>query len=78
MANHIAGKKRPPLPSQRNTLRMEKAVRGAYQRKFHRRAEAHFEHGHWWAIDRRSGAMYDAVDTNDGFDFEQVSEGDED
>lgn len=41
-----------------------------------------FEHGQWWITELETGAAWSVVDAEgghavDGFDFEQVSEGDE-
>jgi hypothetical protein len=41
-----------------------------------------FEHGQWWVTVNGSGAQYSVVDAEgrtavDGFDFEQVTEGEE-
>jgi len=70
------------LPSQRNTAAMERKVLVAFrasQYRTHPKREynAFFEHGHWWVEHQPSGAQWDAVDTNYGFDFERVSEGDD-
>ena len=45
--------------------------------------EAVWEYGHWWIVDRATGAQYDAVDASGpgscgGWGFERVSEGDVD
>ncbi len=34
-----------------------------------------FEHGQWWITDRLSGAQWSVHDTQNGFGFEQVSQG---
>lgn len=56
-----------------------RVLAAAYKAKLGRRPnlDSFFEHGHWWVQDRRTGAQWDAVDTNYGFDFEQVTYGDE-
>jgi len=44
------------------------------------RLSADFEHGQWWITNLRTGAQWSAVDaepTPYGFDFEQVTRGDE-
>jgi len=71
------------LPSQKNTATTERKVLVAFrasQYRTHPKREykAFFEHDHWWVEHQPSGAQWDAVDTNRGFDFERVSEGDED
>ena len=43
---------------------------------------AHFEHGQWWITEPETGAAWSVVDAEggtavDGFDFEQVAEGEE-
>ena len=48
-----------------------------------RRLEADYEHGQWWITDLDSGRQWSVVDAEggpavDGFDFELVSDGDED
>lgn len=35
-----------------------------------------FEHGQWWVTFYPSGRQWSVVETNEGFGFEQVSEGD--
>lgn len=47
-----------------------------------RRVSADFEHGQWWITDLDTGAQWSVVDAEgkravDGFDFEQVTEGEE-
>ena len=71
------------LPSQRDSERVAKLIRGAFLRIFHRRGWTFFDHGHWWIEDPKTGAQWDAVDASggrsvNGFDFEQVTRGDED
>ena len=53
-------------------LRAARAVLGV------RKLRAFFEHGHWWVENPKTGAQYDAVDTDKSFGFEQVTQGDED
>ena len=74
------------LKTETNTPEMERRVLRAFHRAGHlgrirgrTKAQAHFEHGQWW-ITLPGGAAYSVVDvegTNapDGFDFEQVAEG---
>ena len=43
---------------------------------------ADFEHGQWWITHKKSGAQWSVVDAEggpavNGFDFEQVTEGEE-
>lgn len=47
-----------------------------------RHVSAFFEHGNWWVFNLKTGAQYSVVDaegpnTIDGFDLEQVTDGDE-
>ena len=70
------------LPSQKNTASMERKVLVAFrasQYRTHPKREykAFFEHGHWWVEHQPSGAQWDAADTNYGFDFERVTEGED-
>lgn len=41
------------------------------------RLSADFEHGQWWITDLDTGAQWSVVDTSRGYDFEQVTEGEE-
>lgn len=71
------------LKTEQNTQAMHKRVRSAASKHFGRkRFSADFEHGQWWITILGSGAQYSVVDadgpgTVDGFDFEQVTEGEE-
>lgn len=68
------------LPSQRNTIAIERKVRSAARAAGlvnRTTARAVFEHGHWWIENSQTGAQWDAVDTDTGFAFEQVTAGDE-
>lgn len=43
---------------------------------------ADFEHGQWWVTDRNTGAQWSVIDASggrsvDGFDFEPVTDGEE-
>lgn len=54
--------------------------RGPWPRLHH--YSANFEHGQWWVTDLYNGAQWSVVDAEggsaiDGFDFEQVTEGNE-
>lgn len=71
------------LKSEQNTKAMDRQVRQAARAILgNRRIDTTFEHGHWWVTDLRTGAQWDAVDAEggrsvNGFDFEQVTDGDE-
>ena len=63
----------PILESTKNTRAVERRALKAARGILHRRnLHAFFEHGHWWIEDLRTGAQYDVVDTDAGFDLEQV------
>jgi hypothetical protein len=70
------------LQTETNTPAMGARVLRAAKRILKTRtATAHFEHGQWWIL-LPSGAAYSVVDaegcgTVDGFDLEQVSQGEE-
>jgi hypothetical protein len=73
------------LKTETNTQSMERRIlKAAGERLGHRRdLSADFEHGQWWITNRRTGAQWSVVDAEggpsvDGFDFEQVTQGDED
>lgn len=51
-----------------------KAARAVLQRPT---LSVHFEHGQWWVTELATGAQWSVVDSNNGFDFEQVTEGEE-
>ena len=69
------------LKTEQNTPAMMHRVLKAARTRFPRRVlSADFEHGQWWII-LKNGAQYSVVDAEggpaiNGFDFEQVSEGD--
>jgi hypothetical protein len=66
------------LRSEQNKPAVEREVLKAARAILGRRnLVAIFEHGHWWVEHTPSGAQWDAVDTDRGFDFEQVSAGDD-
>ena len=69
------GRKRK-LPSERDTPEMESDVQRAFYEPPHQ-GKPVFEHGHWWVV-CNCGAQWSVVDSSNGFDFEQVSDGDED
>ena len=61
---------------ERRVLRAARAILGPH--RFH----ADFEHGQWWITRLSTGAQWSVVDAEggravDGFDFEQVTDGDE-
>ena len=66
-----------------NTPAMARKVLRAARKSLRTRAlSVHFEHGQWWVIKIYTGAAYSVVDAEggasvDGFDFEQVSAGEE-
>ena len=69
------------LPSTQNNSATEARIRKAAKQQLHlsdQQIQTAFEHGHWWVIDKRTGASWDAVDTDNGFDFEEIDGGDED
>lgn len=64
------------LNSERATPEIEHQVINAFPHAEHRGLAAVFEHGHWWITCNDCGAQWSVVDTNLGFDFEQVTIGD--
>lgn len=73
------------LPSTINTPAMHRRIVAAAAKILNRpksNIATHFEHGQWWVEDLTTGAQWSVVDATggasvDGFDFEQVTEGDE-
>lgn len=74
------------LKTETNTVAMERRVMSAaraIQWKLKRpKLSIDFEHGQWWVTDLKTGAQWSVVDAEggnsvDGFDFEQVTDGDE-
>ena len=73
------------LKTETNTLDMESQIRKAAYEALSIRGgqlQSDFEHGQWWITNQESGAQWSVVDAEgglsvDGFDFEQVTEGDE-
>jgi len=71
------------LKTETNTPAMEKRVLKAARKALKRRnLTAFFEHGQWWIEHLPSGAQWSVCDASgpscpNGFDFEQVSQGDE-
>ena len=70
------------LKTETFTRTMERRVLGAARELLGQaRYRADFEHGQWWVTNRTTGAQWSVVDaegpgTANGFDFEQVTEGD--
>ena len=71
------------LKTEQNTVAMRKRVEKTARKYFQKRkgVNAYFEHGQWW-ITLLDGSQYSVIDAEgslavDGFDFEQVSEGEE-
>jgi hypothetical protein len=70
------------LKTETNTKAMYRRVLSAAAKRWPRvRKQADFEHGQWWLTLLDSGYQYSVVDAEggpaiDGFDFEQVTEGD--
>ena len=70
------------LKTETNTPEIEKRALKAFRALFRgRRSRAVFEHGQWWII-CDDGAQFSVVDSMaghsvDGFDFEQVTPGDD-
>ncbi len=71
------------LKTETNTPAMARKVLRTAHQYFHTRAlSVHFEHGQWWVIKIDTGAAWSVVDATggsslNGFDFEQVAEGEE-
>lgn len=72
------------LKTETNTPAMEaRILRAAYTVLApYQNLSADYEHGQWWITARDTGAQWSVVDavggrSVDGFDFEQVSEGDD-
>lgn len=66
------------LQSETNTRAVERRIRGEARAILRKRdLQTDFEHGQWWVTHRPSGAQWSVVDTNFGFDFEQVTGPDE-
>lgn len=65
------------LPSQINDPKMEATIAEAFRAQHpEHTGTATFEHDHWWVCCGPCGAQFDAVDTESGFGFEMVTEGD--
>lgn len=69
------------LKTERNTPTMQKRVMRAARKVISERPlTADFEHGQWWVLAPLTGAAWSVIDClpgQDGFDFEQVSVGEE-
>jgi hypothetical protein len=71
------------LKTERNTPAMKRRILKAAHKSLKRRNLcADFEHGQWWITHLSTGAQWSVVDAEggpavDGFDFEQVTEGEE-
>lgn len=74
------------LKTETNTRTMERRILTAARRSLfpgrRPRLAADFEHGQWWVTNLDSGAQWSVVDaagpgTVDGFDFEQITQGEE-
>jgi hypothetical protein len=79
------------LKTEQNTAKMEERVLRAFRKwaafripfsGLSRDISANFEHGQWWVTQIDTGAQWSVVDAEggssvDGFDFEQVTEGEE-
>lgn len=73
------------LKTETNTQTMDRRVLRAAKERLGKKHSlvSWFEHGQWWIEDKVSGAQWSVVDAEggtsvDGFDFEQVTQGDED
>jgi hypothetical protein len=75
-----------PLKTEIDTREMWHRVRGAFYDSEHhvdgRTYDAFFEHGQWWITCMTTGAQWSVVDaeggnSRDGFDFERVTDGDD-
>lgn len=72
------------LKTETNTEAMGERVLAAFEAMHpeHEKPEPVFEHGQWWITCGPCGAQFSACDASggpatDGFDFEQVSNGDD-
>lgn len=71
------------LKTETNTPEMANRICMAAWKKGLRHISLDFEHGQWWVTNTQTSAAWSVVDAEggsaiDGFDFEQVSLGDED
>ena len=71
------------MPSDAYSPANELAVRRSFKRAARKAGERHdnlhpvHEHGHWWMQCLACGKLWDAALSQDGFVFEEVSQGDE-
>ena len=72
------------LKTERNTQAIDRSIRAAVRDVLDlRHFQTDFEHGQWWVTDLPTGRQWSVVDASglpvyhNGFDFEQVSEGQE-
>jgi hypothetical protein len=65
------------LDCEKNTPEMEHEVINAFPHAEHRAIDAAFEHGQWWISCCDCGGQWSVCDSSRGFDYEQVTEGDE-
>jgi hypothetical protein len=73
------------LKTETDTPEMEKRIGDAFDARFPNlrgNCNVDFEHGQWWVTHILSGAQWSVVDASggssvNGFDFEQVTEGDD-
>ena len=72
---------RARLKTETNTRTMERRVRIAARSVLGLgySVQTDFEHGQWWVTDLKAGRQWSVVDANtlSGFDFEQVTQGEE-
>ena len=65
------------LQTETNTRTVERKILRAAKERFRRRyIDTTFEHGQWWITICDTGAQYSVCDTDTGFDFEEVTHGD--
>ena len=72
------------LKTERNTQAIDRRIRACARdmQIGSGHYETDFEHGQWWITDLRTGAQWSVVDAEggrsvDGFDFEQVTYGED-
>lgn len=73
------------LKTEQNTPQIEKRIREAFANSslYTHTCDPFFEHGQWWVGCPACGAQWSVVDAEggtsvDGFDFEEVTRGEED
>jgi len=62
------------LPTATNERRILAAAR---QKLGRRNLIAFYEHGQWWVESPKTFAQWSVVETSDGFDFEEVTRGED-